>query len=74
VPLKIAYLLMRWLLGLVALVSRGDRAKDAELLVLRDPVPPGSGRSRVATLVGDGFHECGALFGVRLLDAGELES
>ena len=33
--LKIVYLLMRWLLGLVVLVSRGDRAKDAELLVLR---------------------------------------
>src|SRR5450755_1538218 len=26
---------MRWLFGLVALVFRGDRAKDAELLVLR---------------------------------------
>ena len=35
VPLKIAYLLMRWLFGLVALVFRGDQAKDAELLVLR---------------------------------------
>ena len=34
-PLKIAYLLMRWLFGLVVLVFRGDRAKDAELLVLR---------------------------------------
>jgi len=34
VPLKIAYLLMRWLSGLVALVFREDRAKDAELLVL----------------------------------------
>ena len=34
-PLKIVYLLMRWLFGLVALLSRGDRAKDAELLVLR---------------------------------------
>ena len=34
-PLKIVYLLMRWLLGLVVLLSRGDRAKDAELLVLR---------------------------------------
>jgi hypothetical protein len=33
--LKIVYLLMRWLLGLAVLVSRGDRAKDAELLVLR---------------------------------------
>jgi putative transposase len=33
--LKIAYLLMRWLFGLVALVFRGDQAKDAELLVLR---------------------------------------
>jgi transposase len=33
--LKIVYLLMRWLLGLVVLLSRGDRAKDAELLVLR---------------------------------------
>ena len=28
-------MLMRWLFGLVALVFRGDRAKDAELLVLR---------------------------------------
>jgi putative transposase len=35
VPLKIVYLLMRWLFGLVVLASRGDRAKDAELLVLR---------------------------------------
>jgi hypothetical protein len=35
VPLKIAYLLMRWLYGLVVLVFRGDQAKDAELLVLR---------------------------------------
>src|ERR1035437_8409526 len=26
---------MRWLFGLVVLVFRGDRAKDAELLVLR---------------------------------------
>src|ERR1017187_3245569 len=26
---------MRWLFGLVALVFRGDQAKDAELLVLR---------------------------------------
>jgi putative transposase len=26
---------MRWLLGLVVLLSRGDRAKDAELWVLR---------------------------------------
>ena len=34
-PLKIAYLLMRWLFGLVALVFRGGQAKDAELLVLR---------------------------------------
>ena len=34
-PLKIAYLLMRWLFGLVALVLRGDQARDAELLVLR---------------------------------------
>ncbi len=33
-PLKIAYLLMRWLFGLVALVFCGDQAKDAELLVL----------------------------------------
>jgi len=35
VALKISYLLMRWLFGLVALMFRGDRAKDAELLVLR---------------------------------------
>jgi len=34
-PLKIVYLLMRWLFSLVALVFRGDRTKDAELLVLR---------------------------------------
>ena len=33
--MKIAYLLMRWLFGLVVLASRGDCAKDAELLVLR---------------------------------------
>jgi len=35
VPLKIAYLLLRWLFGLTVLVFRGDRAKDAELLVVR---------------------------------------
>ncbi|HEY5356704.1 MAG TPA: hypothetical protein VIJ82_03290 [Streptosporangiaceae bacterium] len=34
-PLKIAYLLLRWLFGLTVLVFRGDRAKDAELLVVR---------------------------------------
>jgi putative transposase len=33
--LKIACLLMRWLLGLTVLVVRGDRAKNAELLVLQ---------------------------------------
>jgi putative transposase len=33
--LKIVCLLMRWLFGLAVLVFRGDRAKDAELLVLR---------------------------------------
>jgi hypothetical protein len=33
--LKIVNLLMRWLFSLVALVFCGDRAKDAELLVLR---------------------------------------
>jgi putative transposase len=35
VSLKIAYLLMRWLFRLAALVFRGNRAKNAELLVLR---------------------------------------
>ena len=33
--LKLVYLLMRWSFGLIALVFRGDHAKDAELLVLR---------------------------------------
>jgi putative transposase len=33
--LKIVCLLMRWLFGLAVLVSRGDGAKNAELLVLR---------------------------------------
>jgi hypothetical protein len=33
--LKTVYLLMRWSFGLIALVFRGDHAKDAELLVLR---------------------------------------
>ena len=33
--LKIVCLLMRWLFGLTVLVVRGDRAKNAELLVLR---------------------------------------
>jgi transposase InsO family protein len=33
--LKIVYVIVRRLLGLVVLVFRGDRAKDAELLVLR---------------------------------------
>jgi len=35
VLLKIVYLLVRRILGLAALVSRTDLAKDAELLVLR---------------------------------------
>jgi len=35
VLLKIVCLLMRWLFSLTVLVFRGDRAKDAELLVLR---------------------------------------
>jgi len=35
VVLKIVYLLVRRILGLAVLVFRGDRAKDAELLVLR---------------------------------------
>jgi putative transposase len=35
VLLKIACLLMRWLFSVAAVVVRGDRAKDAELLVLR---------------------------------------
>jgi hypothetical protein len=33
--LKIAYMLTRRLLGLAVLASRGNQAKDAELLVLR---------------------------------------
>ena len=33
--LKIVYLLVRWLLSLAVLVFRGDRTRDAELLVLR---------------------------------------
>jgi putative transposase len=35
VLLKIAYPLVRRILGLAVLVFRGDRAKDAELLILR---------------------------------------
>ena len=35
VLLKIAYLLVRRILGLAVLVFREDRAKDAELLILR---------------------------------------
>jgi len=35
VLLKIVCLVMRWLFGLTVLVFRGDRAKNAELLVLR---------------------------------------
>jgi putative transposase len=35
VLLKIVYLLVRQLLSLAVLVFRGDRAKDAELLVVR---------------------------------------
>ena len=46
---KIVYLFMRWLFGLAVLVIRSDRAKDAELLVLRyeNAVPRGTaGRVR----------------------------
>jgi hypothetical protein len=35
VPIKIAYLLVRRILSLAALLFRRDMAKDAELLVLR---------------------------------------
>ena len=35
VLLKIVYLLVRRILGMVVVVFRGDRARDAELLVLR---------------------------------------
>jgi putative transposase len=35
VLLKIVCLLMRWLFSLAVLMSRGDREKNAELLVLR---------------------------------------
>jgi len=38
VLLKIVCLLMRWLFSLAVLVSRGDEAKNAELLVLRHEV------------------------------------
>jgi hypothetical protein len=47
VLLKIVCLLMRWLFSLSVLVSSGDRAKDAELLVVRHEalsVPDGGGR------------------------------
>ena len=33
--LKVVYLLMRWSFGLITVVSRGDHATNAELLVLR---------------------------------------
>jgi hypothetical protein len=53
VLLKIVYLLTCRVLGLVGLVFRGDRAKDAELLVLRHenavlrrhPAGPGTSRA-----------------------------
>jgi hypothetical protein len=58
VPLKIVYLLMRWLLGLMVLLSRSARAKDAELLVLSarersatPDGPPGPVRARRPGLV-----------------------
>jgi len=35
VLLKIAYLLVRRILGLAVLVFRGDEARDAEILMLR---------------------------------------
>lgn len=35
VLVKVACLLMRWLFSLTVLVFRGERAKDAELVVLR---------------------------------------
>ena len=47
VLLKIACLLMRWLFSLAVVVVRGDRAKNAELLVVRHEalsVPDGGGR------------------------------
>ena len=68
--LKIVYLLTCRVLGLAVLVFRGDRAKDAELLVLRHenavlrrhagrvrydrPTGPGSPRLRVLYRAGAG--------------------
>jgi hypothetical protein len=49
VLLKIALLLMRWLFSLAVLVVHGDRAKSAELLVLRHEnavLRPNAGRIR----------------------------
>ena len=46
VLLKIVCLLMRWLFSLAVLMAHGDRAKDAELLVLRSYLDAaGSGSS-----------------------------
>src|SRR5260370_10540410 len=59
VALKISYLLMRWLFGLVALAFRGDRAKDAELLVLRHEntvLRRNAGRIRYEPADRVGFH------------------
>jgi hypothetical protein len=59
--LKIVCLLMRWLFSLTVLVVRGDRAKDAELLVLRHE---NAVLRRIrSSLVSSGSH------GIRALDA-----
>jgi hypothetical protein len=53
-PLKVVCLLVPRILGLAVLISRGDLAKDAELLVLRArtrrcaATPAGSGTARPA--------------------------
>ena len=55
--LKIVYLLMCRVLGLAVLVFRGDRAKDAELLVLRHEnavLRRHAGRVRYERLAGPG--------------------
>jgi hypothetical protein len=57
VLLKIVCLLMRWLFSLAVLVVRGDREKNAELLVLRHEnavLRRNAGRSGTNPLTGPG--------------------